>query len=195
MFQFLVPAGVVSLLAVSANCCEGWYRYGYFFCTNSYRTEIPDDIPEDAKQVFLYDNMIGQLEADTFSGFYSPQWEVLSFSHNNISIVEPGAFNGLQNLRELYLDENQISAMTLEMWQELLVLESLHLKDNWISELKANQWVGLGTLTRVNLQNNLITHVLEGVWNGLSHLERLSLSGNKLREIQEDMWQGLDSET
>ena len=112
-----------------------------------------------------------------------------------IYIIEPGAFNGLQSLKRLYLNENQISCLKPEVWEGLSVLEWLELKNNRICELEPNQWVELGSLTHLELMNNLINDVPVGVWNGLSNLERLTLSGNKLREIRGDMWQGLDSLT
>ena len=134
---------VVTLLVVPATSCLGNYQDGFYLCSGAHLTEIPDDIPPDAEEVYLHNNNIGQLEADAFSGLSASQWEVLSFSMNGIIRIEPGAFNGLHSLRDLYLDENQTSSVTPETWQGLPVLESLHLKDNRISELKANQWVGL----------------------------------------------------
>ena len=80
----LLVAVVVSLLVVPMTCCLDNYQDGFYLCSGAHLTDIPDDIPEDAQEVYLHNNNLGHLEADAFSGLSASQWEVLSFSINGI---------------------------------------------------------------------------------------------------------------
>ncbi|XP_077595091.1 leucine-rich repeat-containing protein 3B [Stigmatopora nigra] len=76
-------------------------------CSNQRLTEIPRDIPNDTRRVYLDFNLLTSVPADAFAGL--PQLAELDLSHNDISQLQPGAFRGLSSsLRFLDLSANKL---------------------------------------------------------------------------------------
>ena len=63
-----------------------------FYRTESALTQVPDDIPDDAKEGYLSNNAISTLVAGAFSGL--SQCMDLDLTDNSISTIDKGAFTG-----------------------------------------------------------------------------------------------------
>ena len=63
-----------------------------FYRTESALAQVPDDIPDDAKEVYLTNNAISTLSAGAFSGL--SQCTDLDLTDNSISTIDKGAFTG-----------------------------------------------------------------------------------------------------
>ena len=69
-------------------------------------TEVPDDIPVNSTIVSLYYNNITRIPPNSFSELSLCTNLILGANH--LSAIEPGTFNGLTSLHELYLAFNFI---------------------------------------------------------------------------------------
>ena len=138
---------------------------GECYRTASDLTRVPRDIPAEAWKVYISSNAITEIEAQIFSNLSVCSYLRLSF--NKISVIETGAFSGLEKLLYLYLDNNAIT------------------------DIKANTFVGVESLSTLELGNNGINIIEAGAFGRMSRLDKLQLYGNGMTSIMGDMWQGI----
>ena len=129
--------------------------------------EIWIDINDTLSSLILEENRFTHLIQYMFSNFKGLR--VLDLFYNNISIVEPGTFNGLDSL------------------------EILDLGLNYITTLDPGVFQGLSSLTELQIDGNIITVVQTGVFIGLTSLEVLSMDFNPIEMFQTKAFQGLES--
>ncbi len=125
---------------------------------------------------------------------YVPEIEkcqALDLHHNQISSIQPGAFQGLTNLEWLHLDHNQISSIQPGTFQELVSLRRIHLNNNQITSIQPGSFQGLSQLEKLLLNNNRITSIQPGTFQGLQNLGVLELDHNQISSIQPGTFQGL----
>ena len=72
-----------------------------YWSIDSGLTEVPKDIPAQAKKVYLFENHLEE--------------------------VNPGAFKHLSYCTELWMEGNQLKIISKEMWKRLVSLKFLHL--------------------------------------------------------------------
>ena len=76
-------------------------------CSNLRLTEVPQDLPNDTRRVYLDNNLITSVPSDTFSDL--PLLTELDLSHNELAQLEAGAFRGLgHSLHFLDLSSNKL---------------------------------------------------------------------------------------
>jgi len=144
-----------------------------------------------------------------------PEVTILRLSGNKIKTVEPESFKGL-NLKQLYLNDNQLSQVGRSDFKELDSLEKLDLSLNKITTIDAKAFEKLSHLVELNLafnslkkvptavnslvslkvlrlDNNQIATVSAGDFARLSHLEQLLLNDNKISRIESGGFEGLTS--
>ncbi|XP_059892847.1 leucine-rich repeat-containing protein 3B [Gadus macrocephalus] len=87
-------------------------------CSNLQLTEIPDDLPNDTRRVYLDFNLFTAVPANAFAGL--PYLATLDLSHNELAQLEPGAFRGLGNtLQFLDLSSNKLKNFVPEAFEGL----------------------------------------------------------------------------
>ncbi|MCJ8738129.1 hypothetical protein PDJAM_G00032110 [Pangasius djambal] len=80
-------------------------------CSNLRLTEIPNDIPNDTRRLYLDYNLLTSVPANAFQDL--PLLAELDLSHNELALLEPGAFRGLA-ASLLFLDLSSNQLMTLD---------------------------------------------------------------------------------
>ncbi len=79
-------------------------------CSNLHLTEIPQDIPNDTRRLYLDYNLLTIIPANAFNDL--PLLAELDISHNELALLEPGAFTGLAvSLQFLDLSSNQLTTL------------------------------------------------------------------------------------
>ena len=144
-------------------------------------TEVPDDIPEETNVVKLKRNNIATLKSGNFSHMYSCLFLDLSF--NNISLIEPDAFEGLDSLYTMWLSNNSLQILTSGMFQQLKNLEKLYLSGNRIASIEANSFSELQKLLILDLSHNLLSSLVDGSLSGLTALKELHIDGNRFTTL------------
>lgn len=123
-------------------------------CTDGQLSDL-DDIPAKTGKILISKMPIGRITADTFSRFGSNLW-VLGCSYCSITDIDPDAFQHLNNLQQLSLDDNHLTTV----------------KKSWFK--------GLDYLTYLDINYNNIESIETGVFENLPSLVDLRLSGNRL---------------
>lgn len=124
-----------------------------------------------------------QIEDDAFEGL--DNLEVLSLEDNNVLLVPASALGRLPKLAFLNLSYNRISALSREILRSIAgKLVSFSLARNVIREIPAGTFQDLKYLKRLEINGNLITRLDGETLIGLEdNLEILSLAQNKLTSL------------
>lgn len=87
-------------------------------CSNQRLSEIPQDLPNDTRRVYLDFNLFTTVPANAFADL--PLLVELDLSHNELSQLEPGAFRGLgPSLQFLDLSSNKLVNFNPEAFEGL----------------------------------------------------------------------------
>uniref|UniRef100_A0A3Q3DBT1 Reticulon 4 receptor-like 2b n=1 Tax=Hippocampus comes TaxID=109280 RepID=A0A3Q3DBT1_HIPCM len=173
-------------------------------CQSQNLTMVPTGVPYDSQRVFLQNNRITELRADSF-GF---ETQVLWLYGNNITWIEGGAFSNLRVLEELDLGDNptlrrleggafrgleklqslhmhrcKIGMLPHDLFHKLYSLQFLYLQENQLHFLQDDLFSDLVNLTHLFLHGNRIRVLSENVFRGLVNLDRLLLHDNRIRQV------------
>ncbi|KAM0679916.1 hypothetical protein GINT2_001857 [Glugoides intestinalis] len=107
----------------------------------------------------------------------------LSLVNNNIKELQPNLFNNLQKLEYLNLTSNKLTEFPSCVFDGLVNLKSLWLEDNNIKELQPNIFNNLQKLEFLYLSKNKLTEFPEGILSELRSLQTLYLSKNEIKSF------------
>ncbi|XP_010865169.2 leucine-rich repeat-containing protein 3B [Esox lucius] len=83
-------------------------------CSNMHLAEVPRDLPNDTRRLYLDGNLLVTIPSDAFAGL--GLLSELDLSHNELTHMEPGAFRGLaRSLRSLDLSSNRLTTLEPEV--------------------------------------------------------------------------------
>lgn len=85
--------------------------------------------------------------------------QILHLDHNQISKIQPFAFDGLVILNRLVLQGNLLNDLGTNSLANLSNLEELYLNNNMIQTVAENAFSGTSSLTYVNMQANDLSAV------------------------------------
>uniref|UniRef100_A0A8C6TMF8 Reticulon 4 receptor-like 2b n=1 Tax=Neogobius melanostomus TaxID=47308 RepID=A0A8C6TMF8_9GOBI len=181
-------------------------------CQSQNLTIVPSDVPFDSQRVFLQNNRITQLRADSF-GF---ETQVLWLYGNNITWIEAGAFSNLRVLEELDLGDNpslrhleggafrgleklqslhmhrcRLAALPHDLFHKLYSLQFLYLQENQLNILQDDLFSDLVNLSHLFLHGNRIRVLSENVFRGLVNLDRLLIHDNRIRQVHRKSFRDL----
>ena len=108
---------------------------------------------KELKRLKLYTNEIMNLKNNTFASLTKLQ--KLLIGVNDIGLIEPGAFNGLEDsLEEINLYLNPLRYVPTDALSDLRHLKKLSLVKNSLSEVKNGSFVGAYKLEELQLGDN-----------------------------------------
>jgi hypothetical protein len=110
-----------------------------------------------------------------------------------VASVQPGAFDGLGNLRKLYLHTNQIGVLSAGVFRDLPNVKELDLSYNEIAVIEPGAFAGLGGLTSLDLTENRFSHLDAKAFDGLGSLVDLWLNYVELESMDPGAFRGMDS--
>ncbi|CAG9859594.1 unnamed protein product [Phyllotreta striolata] len=117
--------------------------------------------------------------------------EELFLDRNNIKEIEPNAFIKYHKLKHLHLFRNKIKLKSLS-FNGLINLKKLYINSNCIKYLPKGVFKDLYNLTLLDLsQNNLTVLEFNDTFASLRHLEVLNLSKNSLENLRYDLLEPL----
>lgn len=90
----------------------------------------------------------------------------------------------ITDIKNLYLNNRQITSIDENCFNNMLQLETLNLSYNCILNLKANTFNQLKSLNRLGLSNCGVSTISNGVFTGLEQLQYLDLSHNPITLIE-----------
>lgn len=140
------------------------------------------------KQLYLnQQNSLSNKEETFFKGLES--LEVLNIKSAS-GIFQQNLFNRLPNLRELYLERNQLIHVGY-LFEKNSKLKYLYLSKNSIKTLPSGVFNKLSDLERLHLLRNNLTNITQNYFTGLKKLQSLELSSNSIRYLEEDAFSEL----
>ena len=141
--------------------------------------------------ITLYDNQLGALPGNLFSGLTS--LTILTLDSSGVTSLPADAFSGLTALTSISLSGNKIGALPANQFSGLTSLRVLQLGSIGMTELPAGLFSGLSELTDINISGNEFTSLPAGVFSGLSKLGTLLLGFNQLTStsLPEGVFSGL----
>ncbi|XP_010164559.1 reticulon-4 receptor [Antrostomus carolinensis] len=159
-------------------------------CQQQGLTAIPTEIPIHSQRIFLHNNKITLVRSTSFTSCRN--MTILWIHSNNISLIEPGAFYGLNKLEELDLSDNtNLKSINPVTFRGLVHLHTLHLDRCGLLELSTGLFRGLFSLQYLYLQDNNLQNLLDDTFIDLANLTYLFLHGNKIKSLSENVFRGL----
>ena len=149
-------------------------------------TEVPENIPAQARAVWLDGNDITHIRDGAFR--HLTVCTELWLNHNALTEVRAGMWEGLSSLTVLSLIRNQISTIPVGAFNTLTSLTWLSLSTNQISTIPVGAFNTLSSLTELDLSTNQISTIPVGAFNTLTSLERLWLQDNELVTLEEGLF-------
>ena len=165
--------------------CDGLRKRVY--CNSRALKSIPDDIPIDTKVLYLQDNQLASnTELDITLSTLVNLERVMLYSNQLTSIPK---FNS-KSLHELRLNSNKISTIPEKVFEATPNLKQMILDDNEITNFsfKNNSFVDLSNLQRLSLIQNRLTELPDHL---PSTVEELFLTSNQISFIGESALGGL----
>ncbi|NXK70747.1 TLR7 protein, partial [Sylvietta virens] len=169
-------------------------------------TQIPHNLSSTLKELYIYNNMIQEIQEEHLSGL--PNLEILDLSGNcprcynapypcipcdNGSIqIHSKAFDSLQNLRILRLHSNSLQSIPSSWFKNIKNLKELDLSQNFLMrEIGDAQFLTfIPSLVQLDLSFNYELKVyspylhLSETFSSLSNLEMLKLKGYVFKELR-----------
>ncbi|KAI7808447.1 SLIT and NTRK-like protein 5 [Triplophysa rosa] len=130
--------------------------------------------------LLLAGNLLKKISLDDFVSYEG--LTILHLGNNDISELEPGAFNGLQGLKRLHLNNNKIEALQDDTFLGLESLEYLQMDYNYISHIEPKALSRLHHLEVFILNDNLLSALPFNVFQFVP-LTHLDLRGNQLKVL------------
>lgn len=115
----------------------------------------------------------------------------LSVNDNLITAIERNDFDNLLNLRRLRLGGNQISSIEAGAFDGLTGLRELSLGNNKIPSIEAGLFSRLAGLEELDLERNQLTSIEGGLFRGLTNLIDLCLVTNLIASVNVADFDGL----
>lgn len=183
----------------------GIFKLKQLHINNTHITEFPSfaNLHQLDSLYMCMNKQLTTIPANTFVGCALTE---LMLGNNNISIIEPGAFNTLDKLETLDISNNNIANLKSDMFMGLPKLISLRANrmrlpimqsvvnicvdqiSNRISP-GASEWISPGAfknlpmLTKLYISGLEIKTLNEGIFSDLTSLQELYLTDNKFTEI------------
>nr|ANG08897.1 toll family protein LongTollA [Strigamia maritima] len=130
-------------------------------CTNANYTQMPEQIPMDATEIYLDGNHIKTLSSHTFIG--RKNLRVLFLNGSFIHTINNRTFNGLRALQILHLEDNSLTDLRGYEFERLEILRELYLQNNKLATIHNTTFIMLKSLEILRLDGNHIHHL--PVWN------------------------------
>lgn len=120
--------------------------------------------------------------------------QTIDLSYNDImSLPADSEILHLRRLTQLFLQNNKISELPADVFNDLLSLKLVNLSDNGITYLPDGLFHNSREIREIYMQNNELETLPKRIFNRLEQLLVLDLSANKLRSdhIEDDTFGGL----
>ncbi|XP_058066005.1 peroxidasin [Anopheles bellator] len=122
-----------------------------------------------------------------------PDTSIIDLRYNHIREVPTGAFEGLQHLHTIFLNENQLTRVHSGAFRELPALKYLYLNRNRIATIAPDAFTALNRLHSMYLHFNNLSALQPQTFTSMPSLERLYLHGNQIKHLPEGSFEGLPS--
>uniref|UniRef100_A0A0R3QR91 Chaoptin n=1 Tax=Brugia timori TaxID=42155 RepID=A0A0R3QR91_9BILA len=117
----------------------------------------------------------------TFSGHSAPNLRSLNLAFNRIDYISTAAFNNMDSLEQLALNDNKLTSIQTLTFSSLRNLRQLSLAGNAINITMERSISDIPTLENLSLARNRLQQLSKATFVNLNNLEQLDLSYNQLQ--------------
>ncbi|XP_033364820.1 protein slit-like isoform X1 [Bombus vosnesenskii] len=135
-------------------------------------------IRQDATSIEFYEGHLPRLPAESLRRFVNLQELVIR--NSELTTVEEGAFNGLNKLENLTIQDNPLE-MVGSSWFAFPNLGRLDLRGNSIKYIESGSFRYLKNLTYLNLEGNDLRCIFTSDLNDMPNVYIVEFSGNPLK--------------
>ncbi|KAM6440871.1 relaxin receptor 1 isoform 1-T1 [Liasis olivaceus] len=150
-------------------------------CNDAHLNAVPLLSP-NVTMISLQWNLLRKLVANGFKKYQDLKY--LYLQNNNISIVSGHAFKGLYNLTKLYLSNNKITFLKHRVFEDLHKLEWLIMENNTMKCISPLTFYGLSSLILLVFMNNSLVQLPDKhLCQHMPKLNWLDFEGNHIRNL------------
>lgn len=145
-----------------------------------------DSFPENTSTLNIYDSSFSNIPEGELNKLKN--LSIIRLENNMITHIQDGAFDGLKDLFEINLDHNKLE--TFPIFKTWSPLERLYLNHNNIKALSRVSLNNLPELTRLRLDESNITEIPAFIFSNNKKLENLTIQNSPLKKIDDDAFKG-----
>ena len=187
LMLFIYISGITKVAEPCPVSCNCYPAINSTLCSGKGLTQVPRDIPYYTVLLALSHNNIKRLQFGDFQGL--PNLRMLYMENSNVHFIDIEMFSELKNLTVLDLEGNKL--IKIPVFPDGMALLSLDLSGNLLKNIKSDSFSQLRSLRKLFLHGNLISHIEAGSFNPLKNLTTLSLKNNSLRYLASKLLSGL----
>ncbi|XP_019613475.1 PREDICTED: toll-like receptor Tollo [Branchiostoma belcheri] len=116
---------------------------------------------------------------------------ILHLEGNQLTVINESVLPQLLMIRELYLNDNNISQIGNMTFNNFISLAILRLDGNNISEINSQVFKFLSNLRELYLNHSGVRYLAADSFHDLAKLQKLHLENNKLKSLPENTFSGL----
>lgn len=159
--------------------------------TSTFNNKVNGPICNVSYEIIKFtNNNITEVDPKMFNDIVN--LTTIDLSNNNIKVFTTKQLNNLPKLKYLYLSKNNISNFDM-LFGKLNNLQVLDLSSNNITSLAKNAFKNIGSLEKLDISFNKMTNIASGTFIYLNNLQSLDISHNFLTTIDIGSFSGLDN--
>ncbi|XP_067008611.2 leucine-rich repeat-containing protein 15 [Anabrus simplex] len=150
-------------------------------CSFKNLTELPLGVDRTVKTIYLNNNNITHLANDAFKLIGLTDLVIIYLQNNSISIIEDNAFSGLDNMKKLVLDYNNITTLSENVLKFCTNLIHLSMNGNKLILPDSNFVSHLSVLSILKLSNCNLKSLPKELYS--KRMTYLDISNNELQSV------------
>lgn len=139
----------------------------------------------------IHQSYIPEIQAGAFMKLANKSITVIKLGNNNIETIQPGAFNGLYSLEELYLQNNEIKVIARGVLNSLVNLQTLDISGNLVQEIEEHSFHGLKKMEEIILNSNRLKHLSQTIFASQKQMKYIDLSRNEFKVLPKMIFSNL----
>ena len=139
------------------------------------------------KEIKLHNNLeLKALRNGSFQGCQHVEMLMIQEASmvRSLSLIEESVFSGMPNLKAVYLQQNGLTKVHGNWFNNNLMLDQLYLGYNQIISIHPSAFQGLKNLRIVHIENNFLVRISYGTFANIPSLEMLNLNSNQIQTIE-----------
>jgi Leucine-rich repeat (LRR) protein len=190
---FAMSPAYSTVTNLTPNCAKGCKCLGpWANCISGNIEDLPGHFGSQIEAISLQSYNIVVIEANAFSELKIPNLWKLDILSCDVLTIRRNAFNGLQDLLSLHLDNNNIETIEAGAFFGLSKLKSLSFQHNKLKTLESGMFEGLVNLNLLNLNDNLLTSLKPKVFEKAQSLTTIIVKENWIETLDRSILEGLN---
>jgi Leucine-rich repeat (LRR) protein len=178
---------------LTPTCAKGCKCLGpWANCISGNIEDLSGQFGSQIETISLQSYKIVVIEANAFSELKIPNLWKLDVLDCDVVTIKRNAFNGLQDLLSLHLDNNKIEIIEPGAFSGVFKLNTLSFQHNKLKTLESGMFEGLVNLNLLNLNDNLLKSLKPWVFEKAQSLTTILVKENWIETVDRSILEGLN---